>query len=386
MSFLSDFEKRIAAIFGAAPQGYTEPFSFKRLARAAAREMENETYEIDGVDTAPALYTILVSTQDDSIMRPLYEQLTYEIANFITQQAQRKGYVFVGNPLVRFMVDPSLKSGKFAVFAENVDARTLARLREEERAFLNGSSSVGGAAAQRVDNGRAQAPVNVQTHSRAVRSQNYASTPLVSSYPNASVRADANYDDYEDDYYDEDAGLDAMPSDYAEPIPVASVSDSTPMPVTISPTPLVSAADNVPQTMRRSVPVVDAEAEYSAYDQQVASAGYGAAAAGAAAGAAQEQAVKCMLIDRKTGQTFTGSSPTVVIGRERSQCDIILRDPNVSRRHAELTYDGRNWYIRDLHSTNGTLVNDVDVDECVLRDGDLITLGLVNLEFRGSLR
>ena len=41
-----------------------------------------------------------------------------------------------------------------------------------------------------------------------------------------------------------------------------------------------------------------------------------------------------------------------------------------------------DWRIRDLNSTNGTLVNDVDVDECPLRDGDLITLGLTNLEFR----
>ena len=45
------------------------------------------------------------------------------------------------------MVDPSLKSGKFAVFAENVDSTTLDRLRDEERAFLGGNSSVGGAAA-----------------------------------------------------------------------------------------------------------------------------------------------------------------------------------------------------------------------------------------------
>ena len=54
MSFLNDFEGRISSVFGAAPQGYTEPFSFKKLAKRAAREMENETYEIDGVDTAPA--------------------------------------------------------------------------------------------------------------------------------------------------------------------------------------------------------------------------------------------------------------------------------------------------------------------------------------------
>lgn len=62
----------------------------------------------------------------------------------------------------------------------------------------------------------------------------------------------------------------------------------------------------------------------------------------------------------------------------------MIHDPNVSRRHAEITYDGRDWRITDLNSTNGTLVNDVDVDSCILRDGDLITVGLTNLEFRES--
>lgn len=97
-------------------------------------------------------------------------------------------------------------------------------------------------------------------------------------------------------------------------------------------------------------------------------------------------AATCLLIDRQTGRTFTGTAPSTIVGRERSQCSIVLRDPNVSRRHAELRYDGRDWHIVDLRSTNGTLVNDVDVDECVLRDGDLLTLGLVNLEFRETNR
>ena len=90
----------------------------------------------------------------------------------------------------------------------------------------------------------------------------------------------------------------------------------------------------------------------------------------------------CLLIDRKSGRTFTASAPRTVIGRERSAGGIVIHDPNVSRSPAELSFDGQTWRIRDLNSTNGTLVNDVDIDECSLRDGDLITLGLTNLEFR----
>lgn len=379
MSFLSDFEGRISSVFGAAPQGYTEPFSFKKLAKRAAREMENETYEIDGVDTAPALYTVLVSASDDSLMRPLYEQITYEISAFVTAQAQKKGYAFVGSPLVRFMVDPSLRAGKFAVFAENVDARTLTRLREEERAFLAGNSSAGGAAAQINRRGTAK-----PTPRQAADAGFQAAAPAHAVSPSSSAALSSS-----------DAGLDVMPSEYdVEPSPVASASESTPMPVPLADAPLVSApqpaAVPVPKTQRRSVPLVDVRRGVGA--DAVA----GVATAGSPIAAAMESvpqpvhaaesAASCLLIDRQTGRTFTATAPSTVIGRERSRAGVVLRDPNVSRAHAELSFDGRDWHITDLDSTNGTLVNDVDVHECVLRDGDLITLGLVNLEFRENRR
>ena len=93
MSFLNDFEDRIGSVFDMAPQGYTEPFSFKKLAKRAAKEMEHETYEIDGVDTAPALFTVLVSSADDSLMRPLYKQITDETKrNTLLQDAQKIEY------------------------------------------------------------------------------------------------------------------------------------------------------------------------------------------------------------------------------------------------------------------------------------------------------
>lgn len=382
MSFLSDFEGRISSVFGAAPQGYTEPFSFKKLAKRAAREMENETYEIDGVDTAPALYTVLVSSSDDSLMRPLYEQITYEISSFVTAQAQKKGYAFVGSPLVRFMVDPSQRSGKFAVFAENVDARTLNRLREEERAFLAGNSSAGGAAAK--INRRGPQP-------RPTRRQSERVMPVAPHEPEPRPSLS-----------DSEAGLEVMPAEFDDVAgPVASASESTPMPVAAAGTPLVApaaqpAAIPVPQTQRRNVPLVDMRRGVGADAVAgIAGAVPGAAAVASpvpaptpvpapapAAPAEDESVATCLLIDRQTGRTFSAKAPATVIGRERSQAGVVLRDPNVSRRHAQLSFDGRDWHITDLNSTNGTLVNDVDVQDCVLRDGDLITLGLVNLEFR----
>ncbi len=398
MSFLSDFEGRISSVFESAPQGYAEPFSFKKLAKHAARKMESETYRIDGVDTAPALYTVLVSAEDDSLMRPLYERIDYELGEFISESANKKGYALVGRPLVRFMVDETLKSGKFYVDAENVNEQTLSRLREEERAFLGGNSSVGGAAAI----GKPRRPS--AGHLNPIP-QPVAPAPA----PQAASSGT-------------DAGLDVMPMDYVEPaggvIPaVASPSSSTPMPVpyvdaspsqVVAPVavPVSTPAAGVQPVVQPVSPALQQRAQ-AVMDATPHPASFPTAAPQQQAPrqaprtvpdtrrrniptntAVPQQVVtrpaSCMLIDRQSGRTYAAQAPSCLIGRERSQCGIYLRDPNVSRRHAELSYDGSNWHIVDLNSTNGTLVNDVDVDECVLRDGDLITVGLVNLEFRES--
>lgn len=131
MNFLNIFEDHVAGIFGAT----RAPFSFKKLAKQAARDMEDQTLVINGVNTAPALYTILIAADDDPMLAPFYPELSREVREFVKAQAEKRRYVFVGEPLVRFMIDPQLRGGKFSVFAENVDAPTLGRLYEEERAY-----------------------------------------------------------------------------------------------------------------------------------------------------------------------------------------------------------------------------------------------------------
>ncbi len=128
MNFLNIFEDHVAGIFGAT----RAPFSFKKLAKQAARDMEDQTLVINGVNTAPALYTILIAADDDPMLAPFYPELSREVREFVKAQAEKRRYVFVGEPLVRFMIDPQLRAGKFSVFAENVDAPTLGRLYEED--------------------------------------------------------------------------------------------------------------------------------------------------------------------------------------------------------------------------------------------------------------
>jgi hypothetical protein len=74
------------------------------------------------------------------------------------------------------------------------------------------------------------------------------------------------------------------------------------------------------------------------------------------------------------------SGDRVVIGRSRD-CDVVVSDPNVSRRHAELRRDENGWHAIDLGSTNGVKVNGRRVEQAALRDGDRITIGVTDLTF-----
>lgn len=71
-----------------------------------------------------------------------------------------------------------------------------------------------------------------------------------------------------------------------------------------------------------------------------------------------------------------------VVGRSR-ECDIVLDDPNVSRRHAEIRPSGaQGWLVRDLGSTNGVRVNGRAVQgPHPLESGDRLELGTVHVSF-----
>lgn len=69
------------------------------------------------------------------------------------------------------------------------------------------------------------------------------------------------------------------------------------------------------------------------------------------------------------------------IGRSRN-CDIVLDDVAVSRRHAEIRPSADGWTVADLDSTNGLLVNGRGVrDVQVLHPGDRIELGSTAIVF-----
>jgi len=72
------------------------------------------------------------------------------------------------------------------------------------------------------------------------------------------------------------------------------------------------------------------------------------------------------------------------IGR-LSDCTIVVADGNTSRHHARISRSGSGWVIADLNSTNGTQVNGERLlADHRLADGDIVTVGSVNLRFEAS--
>jgi hypothetical protein len=72
----------------------------------------------------------------------------------------------------------------------------------------------------------------------------------------------------------------------------------------------------------------------------------------------------------------------IAIGRD-PLCDVILDDGTVSAQHARLTYRQSQWWLEDLHSTNGTFLNQEAVLEpVVITSGDELRCGQVILRLK----
>jgi len=78
------------------------------------------------------------------------------------------------------------------------------------------------------------------------------------------------------------------------------------------------------------------------------------------------------------GKEIVLSARPTVIGADQN-CDLILSDPTVSRRHAEISSGSDGIIIRDLGSTNGTYYKASRITEVVLTDNSVVTVGKTQL-------
>ena len=86
---------------------------------------------------------------------------------------------------------------------------------------------------------------------------------------------------------------------------------------------------------------------------------------------------------RDQGKRFEMDQPAIGLGRDVSN-EIQLQDTEVSRRHAEVRHENNSFSLVDLHSSNGTFVNDEPVQTRELRSGDRVRVGRTLMIFTGS--
>ena len=111
---------------------FDAPISPVQIAKKAEKQMRREKMVGAGKQYAPTLYTVLVNPDDDQRLFGYYPTLAGETETYLAAKAAEQGLVMDGQPLVRFIVDDSLKHGKFEIIAEAVAAPIIAQLREEE--------------------------------------------------------------------------------------------------------------------------------------------------------------------------------------------------------------------------------------------------------------
>ncbi len=180
---------------------------------------------------------------------------------------------------------------------------------------------------------------------------------------------------------DSDANSDSTPAKPAEPAPQASPASPAPAPPP-PPPPAPPVPVPTPEPAAASEPHQEPEADPGATthlspatDSQEENMN-----AKSPADVDQQLTVNLLLQDGSS-RTYLVREGSNVIGRS-NDADFRLPDTGVSRQHAEVTWDGRDAILVDLRSTNGTTVNDTPVENWLLADGDVITIGHSHIEVR----
>lgn len=84
--------------------------------------------------------------------------------------------------------------------------------------------------------------------------------------------------------------------------------------------------------------------------------------------------------------TDNEGSRTIALDREikagrLADNEVQLKVPEASRHHCRFFAEGATWFVEDMGSSNGTLVNGRKVSKFELQDGDLISVGAVTMRF-----
>ena len=117
---------------GSGGKVFDTPLSPVQIVKKAEKQMRREKILSAGREYAPTLYTVLVNGDDDQRLFGFYPTLAGECETRLSATAAADGLTMDGQPLVRFIVDDTLRRGKFDIVAEVVSASIVKQLRAEE--------------------------------------------------------------------------------------------------------------------------------------------------------------------------------------------------------------------------------------------------------------
>jgi hypothetical protein len=90
-----------------------------------------------------------------------------------------------------------------------------------------------------------------------------------------------------------------------------------------------------------------------------------------------------LLTEGFTGRTYELSVEKTTVGRVEDNA-FQIAEPSVSSHHAEIVLRGNDVVIKDLNSTNGTYINGEKITESVLKPGQTLKLGSVEMRLEGK--
>lgn len=82
------------------------------------------------------------------------------------------------------------------------------------------------------------------------------------------------------------------------------------------------------------------------------------------------------------GKSFDWSieKPVITVGRSADN-DLQINDPTVSSHHFKITYENHNYYIEDLNSSNGIIINGKRIQKTILHNNTALQVGKVKILF-----
>lgn len=335
MGIFSRFEGKVDDVFdGIAGSMFKSPIEPSQIAKKCEKRMHRSKLVGKGVQYAPTLYTVMVNVDDDRRLFGFYPTLAGEIETYLVGSAEDAALVLECRPLVRFIADDSLKSGKFDVIAEVVTANIISELREEEAEYYGLDTSPKSDSVRRTKN-RAERNTGGTSARGAVSAYG-----TKSGNSRQSQRKSLNR--FERSGFNNDLNVDLVDVGGAAGVAAGAAGMAA------------GAAGGSPDLTE----VAGARAEHH---KDAHSSG--------------------MLVEPRTGRSYPIRLDSVTIGRE-SDCDIVIGDASISRTHARITRNALgSWYIADLNSTNGTKLNNRRISESPLNYGDEITIGTTILLF-----